>query len=114
MLTLIAKWNLKQDPAVDAPTHVYWEDGRPATQQDYRTHQFDTHELVVTSEGVEMRMYSELVADVRYDSYAQMWFVVPPGEEPVSLDLSDFRATDEEITAALYQLPVIYRCVIHR
>lgn len=61
-----------------------------------------------------MRAYPELVADLRYDSYARMWFVVPPGEEPVSLDLSDFRATEEEITVALHQLPVVYRYVIHR
>lgn len=114
MLTLVARWNLKQDPAVDMPISVFWENGRPATQQDYFEHRLDTHELVATSKGIEMKMYPGLSADVRYDSYARMWFVIPPDAEPISLDLSDFTATDEEITAALYQLPVVYRCVIHR
>jgi hypothetical protein len=67
-----------------------------------------------TSKGVEMRMHPEFIADVRYDSYARIWFVIPPGAEPISLDLSEYRAADEEITAALYQLPLVYRCLIRR
>lgn len=114
MRVLIAKWNLKQDPSIDMPIRVFWADGRPATHQDFLTHRLDTHEIVITSKGIEMRIYPNLIADVRFDYYAGTWFVVPPDEQPVSLDLPNIRATDEEITAALYQLPRVYRSVIHR
>jgi hypothetical protein len=46
ILTLVAQWTLKQDPAVDMPIRVFWENGRSATQQDYLEHRLDTHELV--------------------------------------------------------------------
>ena len=87
---------------------------KPRGKSKKRPGKLDTHELVETPEGVELRMYPKLIADVRYDYYAGTWFVVPPGEEPVSLDLPNFKATDEEITAALHQLPIVYRSVVHR
>lgn len=114
MWTLIARWNLEQDPTIDPPQQVFWGDGRPATLQDYRDHHLDTHELVDTPGGLELRMYPGIVGDVRFDSYARTWFVVVPGLDPISLDLSDHEASNSEIKAALYQLPIVYRSVIHR
>lgn len=32
---LIATWTLAQDPAVDAPVKLRWEDGTPATMADF-------------------------------------------------------------------------------
>jgi hypothetical protein len=113
MMTLIAEWSATQDAAVDMPIRVIWENGRRATSRDYIRHQRDTHELVVTTAGVEMRMYPGLVADVRYDYYTGVWWVVPPGEEPVALALL-YEATNEEIVADLARLPRVYRAVIHR
>jgi hypothetical protein len=113
MLTLVAKWTRTRDPLKDKPIRVTWADGRLATQQDYINHREDTRELVATSTGVELRMYPDLVADVRYDYYTGVWFVVAPGEEPISLGLL-YNATDEQIRAELSQFPRIYRPKIHR
>lgn len=113
MTTLIAEWGATQNAAVDMPIRVIWENGQQATLRDYIRHRRDTHELVVTTAGAEMRMYPELVADVRYDYYTGVWWVVPPGEEPVALALL-YGATDEEIVADLSRLPRVYRAVIHR
>jgi hypothetical protein len=113
-MTLIARWNAAQDPLFDRP-EVFWGDGRPATYQDYLDHIADTHELVICADGsLERRMYPWISADVRYDGYFRMWFVVSHGRESISLDLSDVNATDEQITAALYALPLVFRARIWR
>jgi hypothetical protein len=115
MTTLIARWTSTQDPAVDHPQAVFWDDGRPATHQDYLDHLDDTHELVEGPDGnLERRMYPSIVADVRYDGYMRLWFVVAPGQGPISLDLPDVNATDDQITAALYEFPRVYRAKIWR
>jgi hypothetical protein len=113
-MTLIARWNATQDPLFDRP-EVFWGDARPATYQDYLDHIGDTHELVICQDGsLERRMYPWISADVRYDGYFRMWFVVSHGRESISLDLSDVNATDEQITAALYALPLVFRARIWR
>jgi hypothetical protein len=114
MWTLIARWTPEQDPATDAPNRVLWGNGRLATQRDYLKHCLDTHELVITPNGLEKRMYPGIVGDVRYDTSAQQWFVIPPGRESISLDLFEAEASDADITAALYQLPMVYQGVIQR
>jgi hypothetical protein len=115
MTTLIARWTSTQDPAVDRPQAVFWNDGRPANYQDYLSHREDTHELLEgPDDNLERRMYPSIVADVRYDGYARMWFVVAPGEAPISLDLPDVNATDDQIAAALYEFPRVYRAKIWR
>ena len=84
MATLIARWTLTQDPVVDRPEAVFWSDGCRASYQDLLDHLGDTHELVETADGhLERRMYPFLLADVRYDGYVQMWFVMAPGEGPI-------------------------------
>jgi hypothetical protein len=112
---LIARWTLAQDPAVDHPQAVFWDDGRLANYRDYLDHVGDTHELVEGPNGnLERRMYPSIVADVRYDGYVQMWFVVAPGQEPISLDLRDVNATDDHIISALYEFPTVYKARIWR
>lgn len=114
MCTLIVRWTSDQDPTIDAPDCVIWGDGRAAVLQDYIDHSLDTHELVDTPQGLELRMYPAIVGDVRYDAFARTWFVVLAGQDPISLDLPDPAASDSEIEAALYQLPMVYRSTIHR
>lgn len=115
MCTLIARWTSDQDWTVEPPQSVFWGDLRPATQQDYVAHLDDTYELVVYPDGsLERRIYPWIVADVRYDGYSCRWWVVPREGEPLSLDLSDRDAPDDELMAELHQLPMIYRSMIHR
>lgn len=114
MSTLIAMWKSDQDCSTEPPASVIWGDGRAATHADYLRHRLDTHELVEAEGGLECRMYPDIVGRVRYDAFARSWFVTGEGVETHALDLSDPDATDCEITAALYSLPVIYKCQIHR
>jgi hypothetical protein len=113
MQMLTAKWGLEQDIAYDDPQNVYWNDDRPADFEQYLAHRSDTRVFVLTEDGVELRMYPAIIADVRYDAFHRLWFVVPRGGDPISLDLSDPDATDEEIRAALLLLPLTYRALIH-
>jgi hypothetical protein len=115
MTTLIARWTSTQDPGVDRPQAIFWDDGRPATHQDYLDHREDTHELLEgPDDNLERRMYPSLIADVRYDGYVQLWLVVPPDHEPLSLDLSDINATDDQIISTLYEFPMVYKARIWR
>jgi hypothetical protein len=112
---LIAKWTTNQDPSIEQPSSVCWEDGSPATHDDYLRHVPDTHMLVGDCEdGMEVRMFPGIVADVRYDHSAQTWAVGGVGVTPAALDLTDPNAPDDQIIAALYTLPIVYRSNICR
>jgi hypothetical protein len=60
-LKLIAKWKPELEPAYDEPSSVVWEDGAPATLNDYRTHELDTHGLHASDDGgMECHVFREL------------------------------------------------------
>ncbi|WP_433968294.1 hypothetical protein [Tunturiibacter gelidiferens] len=114
-MELIAKWNPSQDMSVELPSSVRWADGTCATHNDYLQHMLDTHTFVGDCEnGREIRMFPNIVADVRYDHSAQTWAVSGVGVTPSALALTDPDASDDQITAALYALPVVYRSNIRR
>jgi hypothetical protein len=114
-MALIAKWATNQDLSIEAPHSVRWEDGTRATHEDYLRHMLDTHTLVSECEdGMEVRMFPAIVADVRYDHFAQTWAVGGDGVVPSALDLADPDAPDDQIMAALYTLPMVYRSNICR
>ena len=114
MPTLVAKWKRDQDASTEPPISVTWGDGQTATYADYIRHCLDTHELIETEGGLECRIYPSVVGQVRYDAFARQWFVSGEGIETTALDLSSPDAADDEITAALYGLAVVYKCHIHR
>lgn len=114
MRTLIARFKPDSDLVYDRPLEIRWDDGRPASLETYRQHRADTRALIQTPDGVELRMYPGLVAEVRFDGYWLGWFVTPSGGEPISLDLRRPNATDLDIRAALFRLPVVYQARIHR
>lgn len=114
MSMLTATWGPESDPVLDDPDDLYWEDGRPGEVEEYATHRSDTHMLLYGKSGVELRMFPDLIGYVRFDGYMQMWFLLPPCGEPISLDIRDVNASDLDLRAALYVLPIVYRAVIHR
>jgi hypothetical protein len=82
---------------------------------DYRAHELDTHSLHGTRDGgIECHMYPEIVAEVIYDPFAGDWVVKGPSVITTALDLHDPDATDDQITAELFALPVVYRATITR
>lgn len=114
-LALIASWTMSQDPTVDLPATVKWEDGSPATIQDYVGHLDDTHRWVVDAPGGPVRIsWPSLVATARFDPISGVWAVSGHGVTPAALDLTDPDAPDDQIIADLYTFPTVYRARIHR
>lgn len=81
---------------------------------DYFAQVGDTHELVNVTDGLEVRVYPNIVAEVRFDAFARRWFVSGKDIETQALDCTDVNASDDQIMAAVFELPVVYRVVIHR
>ncbi len=114
-MILIASWNRHQDMSMELPSSVKWEDGSPATLEDYREHELDTHTFVDEfPDHVEKHMFPNVVAEVVYDSAAGSWVISGRGVRPQSLDLPDPQAKDEEIYSELYTFPIVYKAIIKR
>lgn len=115
MLSLIAKWATHEGATLGPPHLVQWEDGTPATQDDYRKHMDDTHTWIVRSPStIERRIFPDIVADVSYDAVTGTWVLNGPGITPASLDLKDPGATDDQLLTEIYTFPIIYRARIRR
>lgn len=115
MMALIAKWATYQGATLQPPHLVQWEDGTPATPEDYRKHIGDTHMWVIKSTTcIERRIFPDVVADVHYDACAGTWAITGKGVQPATLALRNPNATDDQIVEELYTFPVVYRVRIHR
>ena len=114
MRKLIVRFGTDPDLVYGRPDDIRWEDGSPGTRRDYARHRGDTRALVQTAEGVELRLYPGVTANVRFDAFWRLWFVVPQDGEPMSLGVRNPNATNLDIWAALYRLPVVYAARIHR
>jgi hypothetical protein len=114
MMALIAKWPTYEDAIHNLPSVIQWEDGSHATLADYRGHLDDTHTWISHPHGVELHMFPDIVADVRYDALTGVWGVIGAGVQPASLSLTDLNAADDAIVAELYTFPLVYRARIHR
>ena len=112
--TLIAKWKPEQDCSVDLPHTVYWLDGSPATAEDYLTHLLDTHSFSSGTDGINLHMFPDIIADVQYDRISRAWVVSGVGVKPAVLNISDLNAPDDSILAELSTWPTVYRARIHR
>ena len=62
----------------------------------------DTHTCVGGINGIELHMFPDVIADVRYDHYARAWVVDGDGVTPATLDLTEPTAPDDRIIAELY------------
>ena len=112
MKFLIARWNNWHPEAAGAgpPDSVRWSDGTTATVADYRRHMDDTHRSVVVSpKCLEKHYYPGLIANVQFDAKGRHWAVSGKGIEPTALCLSDPFATDEQIAAEMFTLPLVYK-----
>jgi hypothetical protein len=113
--TLIAKWTAAQDPSDDLPAKVYWADGSSATNNDYVTNSIGTHTLMLGEDGgMECHMFPDIVANLRFDTFADSWIASGPGIEPFALSLPDRNATDSQIIGELFLFPVVYKARIFR
>jgi hypothetical protein len=114
-MRLIATWTQHQD-AGEMPTSVKWEDGTPATLDDYERHQLDTRSFhPIDDGGRECHMWPDIVADVTFDATVQDWVMRGQDVNPAALDVKNPKAPDCEIYAALITFPpVVYKVRIIR
>ena len=73
-----------------------------------------THSWLEESNGMELHMFLDIVAEVRYDHHVQRWHLTGDGITPVTLSLTDPRAPDDQIVAELYTRPIVYQARIYR
>jgi len=109
-MKLIAKWKPELEAAYDEPSSVVWEDGTPATLNDYRAHELDTHRLHASDDGgMERHMFPEVVADVTFDTNVQDWIISGRDVNSAALRLHDPSATDGQILAEVFTFPTVYK-----
>ena len=113
-MKLIARWNRGQDPALDAPTDIRWDNGQCATLTDYIHHLDDTFVFTVQGGGFVRIAFPDVVADVQFDEDMGHWVCQPPGQQRILLELSNPNVGDDQIIAELYTYPIVYRAIIHR
>ncbi len=97
---LIATWGLTQDPATDAPVKLRWEDGTPATMEDFAQINSNTQSMpdindkcVEFSYAVSPKTIDELGFSVGF--VGQDWCVIrPDGSHAVAID-SDVNGSDD-------------------
>lgn len=101
-MRLIAVWTRDQDVGTEMPNTMKWDDGTPATMDDFAKHRLDTHTLVAgRNGGMEQHFYPDIVARVEYDWFARDWVVKGSGVTTTALQLHNPDATDDEITTEL-------------
>lgn len=112
---LIARWKVAKDIYFTPPDRVRWDDGSPATVDEYWAHELDTQECIQGDKGgLEMRIYPEIIADVEFNPSLGAWVADGPGVASSALEESDPDASDDFILAALCRLPIYYRARVHR
>jgi hypothetical protein len=114
-MKLIAKWNQGQEPGIEEPSSVVWEDGSPATIADYRKHELDTRISYSHDDGeIQCHMFPHVIADVRFEQDVWDWVVRGQGVIPVALDIKNPKALDGDIYAALISISTVYKARIIR
>ena len=71
-MRLIASWTSDQEPGTEMPTTLKWEDGTPATLDDFAQHQLDTRTLVAGRDGgMEQHFFPDVFAEIVFDEFAK-------------------------------------------
>jgi len=100
---------------LEDPHSVVWEDGRPATIQEFWEHSEDTRLCIVPEGGGwEHHIFPEIVAEVFYCHHGRVWGVRGDGVEPASLGVTNPNASDHALQMALSAMPIVYRAKIIR
>jgi len=115
-ICLIARWRRGQNPYLDNPVEIVWDGQGPATLDDYIEHQGCSHQYLRDQKtgAVEIRLWPEIVADVRWDATVGAWVVSGPCVNPATLPYLNRHAKDDQIIGALFRFPIVYRARIFR
>jgi hypothetical protein len=114
-MNLIARWTSRQDSNFNEPHSVEWEDGTPATVEDYRNHSLDTYKLVSNRTGeIEQHIFPAVVGEVVFAPDVHDWVLTGSGVATTALDIKNTNVSNDEIYAALATFPTVYRVrIVH-
>jgi hypothetical protein len=100
MKRLLLYWGPEETADFQTPAEVKWEDGSPATIEDYRKHQLCTQSVQPSEKGLVTVICPDIVAVTRYDSAKGHW-VLYTDRGTMDLDETDPNASDADLDAQL-------------
>jgi hypothetical protein len=112
-MRLLVFWGAEEEADFQTPKEVKWEDGSPATLEDYYRNQLATQSAHPTEKGVVTVLCPDVVAMTRFDVTRGHW-VLSTGRGSMDLEISDPNASDADLDAHLAMYPVIYRSTFDR
>jgi len=112
-MRLLVYWGSKEEADFQTPREVKWEDGSPATFEDYYRNQLATQSVHPTEKGLATVLCPEIVATARFDETKGHWVLHCDGGT-MNLDISDPNASDADLDAHLATYPVIYQSTFDR
>ena len=92
-MRLLVFWGSKEEADFQTPKEVKWEDGSPATLEDYYRNQLATQSAHPTEKGLVTVLDPDLVAVTRFDCSLGHW-VLYSEKDVVDLDITDPNVSD--------------------
>ena len=112
-MRLLAYWGPEKTADFQIPVEVKWEDGSPATLEDYKKHHLCTQSVQPTERGLVTVLCPDIVAVTSYDSAKGHWVLYADGGH-MDLDETDPNASDEILDRELTTHPMIYQSTFDR
>lgn len=112
-MRLLVYWGREEEADFQTPKEVKWEDGSPATFEDYYKNQLATQSVHPTEKGLVTVLCPDVVACTRFDVAKGRW-VLHTERGHMDLDISDPSTSDADLDAHLATYPVIYQSTFDR
>jgi len=113
---LLVYWGAAETANMQEPEEIKWDDGSPATLEDYVRLSSSTQCSHGTERGMVTIFMPDVVAVASYDAAKGHWVVQEVGSkaEPFPLLQTNPAATDEELQYEIANHRVAYRTTIDR
>jgi hypothetical protein len=115
-MKMIVYWGSDDTANFQVPEEVKWEDGSPATLDDYFKNQMATQSSTYTERGSVTVIFPGVVANTHYDVLRCHWVLRDPTStgDPMVLDETDPNASDEALNQELSSYPFQYKSTFDR
>jgi len=110
-MRLLVYWGKEEESDLQVPKEVKWEDGTPATLDDYYKNQSATQTSFGTDKGLVTVISPDVIATARYNAVKGHWVLEAPGGEPFDLEETDPKASDKTLMDEITSYPVTYKTV---
>lgn len=111
---LIVFWGTDEEADYQVPKEVKWEDGTPATIEDYRKYQSCTRTSQLSDKGHATVLFLDVHSETRFDNSKGHWVVQATNGDVLDLLETDPNASDKMLLKEISMNPVIYRTTVNR